>query len=155
MLRSFVDANVTDWDLFATNVEFAINDSRSEVTGYTPFELGCGVSPLSQLDLFLEAARSDAGRRQGGVGTAHEFAAKFSSQLRDAKHRLELAQQRQREQFDRRHAQREYAIGDLVWIEAKNLTEKTGTLGAGKGVRGMEGQVDGVFEGTRSVENSR
>ncbi|KAK3286452.1 hypothetical protein CYMTET_5991 [Cymbomonas tetramitiformis] len=124
MLRSFVDANVTDWDLFATNVEFAINDSRSEATGYTPFELCCGVSPLSQLDLFLEAARGDAGRRQGGVGTAHEFAAKFSSQLRDAKHRLELAQQRQREQFDRRHVQREYAIGDLVWIEAKNLTEK-------------------------------
>ncbi|KAK3288479.1 hypothetical protein CYMTET_4043 [Cymbomonas tetramitiformis] len=124
MLRSFVDANVTDWDLFATNVEFAINDSRSEATGYTPFELCCGVSPLSQLDLFLEAARGDARRRQGGVGTAHEFAAKFSSQLRDAKHRLELAQQRQREQFDRRHAQREYAIGDLVWIEAKNLTEK-------------------------------
>ena len=124
MLRSFVDANVADWDLFATNVEFAINDSRSEATGYTPFELCCGVSPLSQLDLFLEAARGDAGRRQGGVGTAHEFAAKFSSQLRDARHRLELAQQRQREQFDRRHAQREYAIGDLVWIEAKNLTEK-------------------------------
>ena len=124
MLRSFVDANVTDWDLFATNVEFAINDSRNEATGYTPFELCCGVSPLSQLDLFLEAARGDAGRRQGGVGTAHEFAAKFSSQLRDAKHRLELAQQRQREQFDRRHVQREYAIGDLVWIEAKNLTEK-------------------------------
>eukprot|EP00854_Cymbomonas_tetramitiformis_P016299 gene16299-biopygen16807 len=124
MLRSFVDANVADRDLFATNVEFAINDSRSEATGYTPFELCCGVSPLSQLDLFLEAAKSDAGRRQGGVGTAHEFAAKFSSQLRDAKHRLELAQQRQREQFDRRHTQREYAVGDLVWIEAKNLTEK-------------------------------
>ncbi|KAK3286792.1 hypothetical protein CYMTET_5675 [Cymbomonas tetramitiformis] len=124
MLRSFVDANVTDWDLFATNVEFAINDSRSEATGYTPFELCCGMSPLSQLDLFLEAAKLDAGRRQGGVGTAHEFAAKFSSQLRDAKHRMELAQQRQREQFDRRHAHREYAVGDLVWIEAKHLTEK-------------------------------
>ena len=63
MLRSFVDANVAEWDLFATNVEFAINDSRSEATGYTPFELCCGVSPLSQLDLFLEAARGDAGRR--------------------------------------------------------------------------------------------
>eukprot|EP00854_Cymbomonas_tetramitiformis_P011813 gene11813-biopygen12132 len=124
MLRSFVDANVADWDLFATNVEFAINDSRSDATGYTPFELCCGVSPLSQLDLFLEAAKLDGGRRQGGVGTAHEFAAKFSSQLRDARHRMELAQQRQREQFDRRHAQREYAVGDLVWIEAKHLTEK-------------------------------
>ncbi|KAK3274914.1 hypothetical protein CYMTET_16929 [Cymbomonas tetramitiformis] len=124
MLRSFVDANVEDWDLFTTNVEFAINDSRSESTGFTPFELVFGFSPLSQLDLFLEAARSTAGRRTGGVGTAHEVAAKFSSQLRDARQRLELAQQRQREQFDRRHGQREYAVGDLVWIEAKHLTEK-------------------------------
>ncbi|KAK3283512.1 hypothetical protein CYMTET_8791 [Cymbomonas tetramitiformis] len=124
MLRSFVDANVEDWDLFTTNVEFAINDSRSESTGFTPFELVFGFSPLSQLDLFLEAAQSTAGRRTGGVGTAHEVAAKFSSQLRDARQRLELAQQRQREQFDRRHGQREYAVGDLVWIEAKHLTEK-------------------------------
>ncbi|KAK3278619.1 hypothetical protein CYMTET_13459 [Cymbomonas tetramitiformis] len=38
--------------------------------------------------------------------------------------RLELAQQQQREQFDRRHGQREYAIEDLVWVEAKNLIEK-------------------------------
>ncbi|KAK3283974.1 hypothetical protein CYMTET_8352 [Cymbomonas tetramitiformis] len=124
MLRSFVDANVEDWDLFTTNVEFAINDSRSESTGFTPFELVFGFSPLSQLDLFLEAAQSTAGRRTGGVGTAHEVAVKFSSQLRDARQRLELAQQRQREQFDRRHGQREYAVGDLVWIEAKHLTEK-------------------------------
>ncbi|KAK3237603.1 hypothetical protein CYMTET_52334 [Cymbomonas tetramitiformis] len=33
------------------------------------------------------------------------MAVKFSSQLRDARSRLELAQQRQREQFDRRHKQ--------------------------------------------------
>eukprot|EP00854_Cymbomonas_tetramitiformis_P029478 gene29478-biopygen30678 len=98
MLRSFVDANVEDWDLFTTNVEFAINDSRT--------------------------VQSTVGRRTGGVGTAHEVAAKFSSQLRDARQRLELAQQRQCEQFDGRHGQREYAVGDLVWIEAKHLTEK-------------------------------
>eukprot|EP00854_Cymbomonas_tetramitiformis_P034350 gene34350-biopygen26568 len=56
MLRSFVDANVEDWDLYATNVEFAINDSRCESTGFTAFELVFGFSPLSQLDVFLEAA---------------------------------------------------------------------------------------------------
>ncbi|KAK3283724.1 hypothetical protein CYMTET_8584 [Cymbomonas tetramitiformis] len=125
MLRSFVGANPDDWDLYMTNVEFAINDSRSDVTGFTPFELCYGVSPMSQLDLFLEAAAlPGSARRKGGVGTAHEMAAKFSSQLRDARGRLELAQQRQREQFDRRHKQHKYAVGDLVWIEARHLTEK-------------------------------
>ncbi|KAK3241898.1 hypothetical protein CYMTET_48379 [Cymbomonas tetramitiformis] len=124
MLRSFVDDNPEDWDLYATNVEFAINDSRSDVTGFTPFELCYGVSPMSQLDMFLEAAQSTDGRRKGGVGTAHEWAFRFSSQLRDARGRLELAQQRQRDLFDQRHGQREYAVGDLVWVEAKHLTEK-------------------------------
>ncbi|KAK3267243.1 hypothetical protein CYMTET_24189 [Cymbomonas tetramitiformis] len=118
------DVNAADWDLYATNVEFASNDSRCKSTGFTPFELCCGVSPLSQLDMFLEAAKLDAGRRTGGVGTAHEFAAKFSSQLRDARQRLEMAQQRQRQRFDERHAQRQYAVGDMVWVEAKHLTEK-------------------------------
>jgi hypothetical protein len=124
MLRSFVDDNPEDWDLYTTNVEFAINDSRSDVTGFTPFELCYGVSPMSQLDMFLEAAQSTDGRRKGGVGTAHEWAFRFSSQLRDARGRLELAQQRQRDLFDQRHGQREYAVGDLVWVEAKHLTEK-------------------------------
>ncbi|KAK3235210.1 hypothetical protein CYMTET_54571 [Cymbomonas tetramitiformis] len=124
MLRSFVDDSPEDWDLYATNVEFAINDSRSDVTGFTPFELCYGVSPMSQLDMFLEAAQSTDGRRKGGVGTAHEWAFRFSSQLRDARGRLELAQQRQRDLFDQRHGQREYAVGDLVWVEAKHLTEK-------------------------------
>ncbi|KAK3236841.1 hypothetical protein CYMTET_53043 [Cymbomonas tetramitiformis] len=66
MLRSFVDDNPEDWDLYATNVEFAINDSCSDVTGFTPFELCYGVSPMSQLDMFLEAAQSTDGRRKGG-----------------------------------------------------------------------------------------
>eukprot|EP00854_Cymbomonas_tetramitiformis_P026173 gene26173-biopygen27085 len=119
MLRSFVDDNPEDWDLYATNVEFAINESRSDVVGFNPFELCYGVSPMSQLDMFLEAAQTTSGRRKGGVGTAHEWASRFLSQLRDARSGLELAHQRQRYLFDQRHGQREYAVGDLVWIEAK------------------------------------
>eukprot|EP00854_Cymbomonas_tetramitiformis_P008702 gene8702-biopygen8848 len=46
------------------------------------------------------------------------------SMLRDAQIRLELAQQRQQDLFYQRHGQREYAVGDLVWVEAKHLTEK-------------------------------
>eukprot|EP00854_Cymbomonas_tetramitiformis_P034607 gene34607-biopygen34344 len=52
------------------------------------------------------------------------MASRFSSRLRDARRRLELAQQRQREQFDRRHTNRAYAVGDLVWMEARHLTER-------------------------------
>eukprot|EP00854_Cymbomonas_tetramitiformis_P011806 gene11806-biopygen12121 len=83
------------------------------------------MSQMDMTDMFLQdAAQTVPARRKGGVGTAHEMASRFSSQLRDARRRLELAQQRQREKFDRRHANREYAVGDLVWVEARHLTEK-------------------------------
>eukprot|EP00854_Cymbomonas_tetramitiformis_P034320 gene34320-biopygen25457 len=49
MLRSFAGNNPEDWDLWCANAEFAINDTRSVVTGFTPFELVLGHSPMSQL----------------------------------------------------------------------------------------------------------
>ncbi len=123
ILRSFVGSNPEDWDQWCTNVEFAINDTRSDVTGFTPFELVLGHSPMSQLDLFLQAAAGPSTLRKGGEGTAHELAGKFAAQLEDARAKLELAQQRQRAQFDQRHRTQNFQIGDLVWVEARHLTE--------------------------------
>ncbi len=123
MLRSFVGSNPEDWDQWCTNVEFAINDTRSDVTGFTPFELVLGHSPMSQLDIFLQAAAGPSTHRKGGEGTAHELAGKFAAQLEDARAKLELAQQRQRAQFDQRHRTQNFQVGDLVWVEARHLTE--------------------------------
>eukprot|EP00854_Cymbomonas_tetramitiformis_P019162 gene19162-biopygen19775 len=39
MLRCYVVENQEDWDLWVTPVEYAIDDSASAATGYTPFEL--------------------------------------------------------------------------------------------------------------------
>jgi hypothetical protein len=123
MLRSFVGSNPEDWDLWCANVEFAINDTRSDVTGFTPFELVLGHSPMSQLDLFLQAAQGPSTKRKGGEGTAHEMASRFAARLEDARTKLELAQQRQRQQFDQRHVVQSFQLGDMVWVEAKHLTE--------------------------------
>jgi len=123
MLRSFVESNPEDWDLWCTNVEFAINDTRSDVTGFTPFELVLGHSPMSQLDMFLQAAQGPSSQCKGGEGTAHEMASRFAARLEDARAKPEQAQHRQRTQFDLRHKQQEYQIGDLVWVEARHLTE--------------------------------
>ncbi|KAK3252433.1 hypothetical protein CYMTET_15942 [Cymbomonas tetramitiformis] len=102
MLRSFVGSNSEDVDLWCANVEFAINDTRNEVTGFTPFELVLGQSHMSQFDLLmLQAATGQNSKRKVGEGTAHEqMARKFSARLDDAHTKLELAQQRQRNQFD-------------------------------------------------------
>ncbi|KAK3254219.1 hypothetical protein CYMTET_36564, partial [Cymbomonas tetramitiformis] len=130
MLRAYVDANQQDWDLWCTPVEFAINDSRSAVTGFTPFELMYGPAPASQLDFFVEAAlASRGGRAKGGrgvavkKGTAHETARQFVRQLQLAREKLLLAQQQQIAQYDARHRARSYAIGDEVWVNATHLTQ--------------------------------
>ncbi|KAK3270044.1 hypothetical protein CYMTET_21528 [Cymbomonas tetramitiformis] len=101
MLRAYVDANQHDWDLWCTPVEYAINDSRSAVTGFTPFELTYAVKK----------------------GTAHETARQFVRQLQLAREKLLLAQQQQIAQYDARHKSRSYAVGDEVWVDATYLTQ--------------------------------
>eukprot|EP00854_Cymbomonas_tetramitiformis_P025454 gene25454-biopygen26330 len=128
MLRSFVEDHPEDWDLWFTNVEFAIiDDSKNESTGFSPFEMTSPSPPMFQLDLFVHAALEaspDLKKRAKGEGTAFEFASRFREILGEARERRELAQQQQRAQFDGRHHQREFATSDLVWVEAKHLTEK-------------------------------
>ncbi|KAK3236639.1 hypothetical protein CYMTET_53227 [Cymbomonas tetramitiformis] len=107
-----------------------LNDSRSAVTGFTPFELTYGHAPASQLDFFVEAAlASRRGRAKGGrgaavkKGTAHETARQFVRQLQLAREKLLLAQQQQIAQYDARHKARSYAVGDEVWVDATYLTQ--------------------------------
>eukprot|EP00854_Cymbomonas_tetramitiformis_P034519 gene34519-biopygen32505 len=74
---------------------------------------------MSQLDLFIQAATGQHSTRKGGEGTAHEIASEFAAQLEDAHTKLELAQQRQRHH----HTAKSFQLGDLVWVDAKHLTE--------------------------------
>ncbi|KAK3258204.1 hypothetical protein CYMTET_32741 [Cymbomonas tetramitiformis] len=125
--RSFADRDALndilgeDWDLWCTPVEYAINDSRSAVTGFTPFELCYGHAPASQLDFFVEAAlASRRGRAKGGrgdvvkKGTAHETARQFVQQLQTARDRLLVAQQQQVAQYDARHRARRCQSAEVM-----------------------------------------
>eukprot|EP00854_Cymbomonas_tetramitiformis_P034445 gene34445-biopygen30157 len=110
MPRDYVDANQMDWDLWCTPVEHAINDSRSAVTGFTPFEL-CWAAPRGE--------RGDVVKK----GTAHETARQFVQQLQTVRDILRVAQQQQVAQYDAHHRARRYALGDMVWVDATHLTQ--------------------------------
>ncbi|KAK3260592.1 hypothetical protein CYMTET_30458 [Cymbomonas tetramitiformis] len=89
MFRSFIDDNnPEDWDscTYATNVEFAINDSRSGVTGFTPFELcydwswrssGSRISSIS-------AMRKLSKRRHGPLAVTERFYSDIQAGLPEA-----------------------------------------------------------------------
>jgi hypothetical protein len=49
ILRAYVDPRQTDWDLYLTPVEFAINDSRHAASQYTPFKIPTDGSLLGKL----------------------------------------------------------------------------------------------------------
>ncbi|KAK3276229.1 hypothetical protein CYMTET_15685 [Cymbomonas tetramitiformis] len=129
MLRCYVAENQEDWDLWVAPVEYAINDSKSAVTGFSPFELVYGHAPATQLDLFMDAAlEGGAKRRKGGrtaadkQGTAHQLAKQFAQQLQAAREGLQMAQQRMMEQFDARHRLQQYKVNDQVWVDGQHLT---------------------------------
>jgi hypothetical protein len=124
LLRSFVEGKEHDWDLWLTPVQFAINDSRHAVTGFSPFELTNGWSPVSQLDLFVEAGLSakgggarDAFRQSSKARTAHDFAREWADNLQLARSLMVQAQVQMEDEFNKRHVNVEHAIGDLVWID--------------------------------------
>eukprot|EP00854_Cymbomonas_tetramitiformis_P025557 gene25557-biopygen26442 len=66
MLRCYVAENQEDWDLWVTPVEYAINDSTSAATGFSPFELVYGHAPATQLDFFMDATLEGGSRRRKG-----------------------------------------------------------------------------------------
>ncbi|KAK3267959.1 hypothetical protein CYMTET_23511 [Cymbomonas tetramitiformis] len=116
--------NQEDSDLWIAPAEYAINDSRSAATGFSPFELVHGHAPATQLDLFLEAALASALHLRGSAkrGTAHETARGFAEQLQTARASLRLAQQRMIEQFDSRHRSLRLSVGNRVWVDGRHLT---------------------------------
>ena len=50
-LRYFVGPSHDDWDMYIPHIEFGINNSRSETTGSTPFQLNRITPPLSPMAL--------------------------------------------------------------------------------------------------------
>ncbi|KAK3269840.1 hypothetical protein CYMTET_21737 [Cymbomonas tetramitiformis] len=129
MLRCYVAENQEDWDLWVTPVEYAINDSTSAATGFSPFELVYGHAPATQLDFFMDAALEGGSRRRKGGrvaadkrGTAHELAKQFARQLQAARVNLQMAQQRMMEQFDARHRLQHIKVNDQVWVDGQHLT---------------------------------
>ncbi|KAK3280118.1 hypothetical protein CYMTET_12028 [Cymbomonas tetramitiformis] len=129
MLRCYVAENQEDWDLWVTPVEYAINDSTSAATGFSPFELVYGHAPATQLDFFMDAALEGGSRRgKGGRvaadkrGTAQELAKQFARQLQAARVNLQMAQQRMMEQFDARHRLQHIKVNDQVWVDGQHLT---------------------------------
>jgi hypothetical protein len=113
MLRHYVFARHTNWDMYLTPVEFAYNNSVQASTGHSPFYLNSGQHPLTPSSL-LKPPSSD-------VPAADQFPGNIASALTDAKTLLALAQNRQKQYDDQKRRPLILQPGDKVYLSTARL----------------------------------
>ena len=113
MLRSYVHPHGDDWDQRLGEVEFAYNNSEQKSTGQTPFYLLYGYHPRTPIDLYNPEAVEE-------TPAAKDFVKRLIDGHQAAKAAMEIAGQRQKEQFDRRAAAVPFQKGDWVLLSSSH-----------------------------------
>lgn len=111
VLRHFVSPRQDDWDEHLDLAEFAINDSVSPSTGYSPFYLAYGEHPLSPIDVAAEVV----------VPAAQSFTQHMAEAIQHAKSKLQEAQLRQAQQVNKHRRDVQLKPGDKVRLSTSNL----------------------------------
>lgn len=110
VLRHFVNPRQDDWEDYLSLAEFAINNSVTPSTGYTPFYLAYGEdvrTPLELTDVIVPTAQA----------TAQDIA----DAVAHAKAKLEEARIRQAQSANRGRRDLEFHVGDMVGLATTNL----------------------------------
>jgi hypothetical protein len=110
-LRSVVSGAQDDWDLHLPFVEFAINNSVSSSTGTTPFLLNRLEAPRTHVNVGMPS----------NVPAADRTVAALRDRIEAAKRCLRSAQDRQKTYADKGRTEVEFAVGDRVLLNTRNL----------------------------------
>jgi len=116
MLRSVIDFSQDDWDEHIDGAELAINNSKSETTGFTPFYLAYGQEARMPLDLALAPLT-----KAGDNPTAAEATARWRRALQQAHTNTTEQQRRQKVYADRSRRNVRFSVGDRVLLSTEHL----------------------------------
>ncbi|KAJ9517272.1 hypothetical protein QJQ45_009116 [Haematococcus lacustris] len=108
----------SDWPFFLSLAEFAVNNSWQESIQSTPFLVNTGQSPLTPALLELPG--------EVYCPTARRLSEWWQSNVKQARHFMELAQRRQAYMANKGRKEVEYHSGQLVLLSTKNLRMKPG-----------------------------
>lgn len=119
ILRKYVNATGSDWDEHLPWAEYALNNSVSSVTGYTPFYLAYGFEPVEESwDRELQL-----GNKQNNLVSI------LTENLKRARDSIADAQEVQANYYDsRRRPVETYQEGDLVMLNAKGISWHTDSI---------------------------
>ncbi|KAJ9532447.1 hypothetical protein QJQ45_010541 [Haematococcus lacustris] len=106
----------SDWPFFLSLAEFAVNNSWQESIQSTPFLVNTGQSPLTPALLELTG--------EVYCPIARRLSEWWQSNVKQARHFMELAQRRQAYMANKGRKEVEYHTGQLVPLSTKNLRMK-------------------------------
>ncbi|KAJ9529419.1 hypothetical protein QJQ45_013734 [Haematococcus lacustris] len=109
---------LSDWPFFLSLAEFAVNNSWQESIQSTPFLVNTGQSPLTPALLELPG--------EVYCPSARKLSEWWQSNVKQARHFMEQAQQRQAYLANKGRREVEFSPGQLVLLSTKNLRLKPG-----------------------------
>lgn len=118
MLRSCIGPNQRNWVAKLLAIEFAINLSRSESMGYSPFFLNSGQLP--RVMIWNNPSKDE-------YPNVRVYAERMKLALMAAHDALLTARVKQTTQANRRRRASPFVTGDLVYISTKNINLPRGT----------------------------
>ena len=114
MLRHWVNPKQDNWDTLLDCAEFAMNNAVSTSTRDTPFRLNYGQDPLTPLSIEVDTR----------LPAARDFVRDMTESLREAKHALQVAQDRHKATYDSGRTPLTMEVGASVLLKTTNLKFK-------------------------------
>lgn len=115
-LRCLVHANPKQWAKWLPHAEFWYNSSYHTALGRTPFEVLYGRSP-KHFGIQLPSAQSPP--------DLNEWLQARSAMLEQIRHHLQRAQQRMKYQADKHRSEREFQVGDKVFLRLQPYVQQS------------------------------
>ena len=124
MLIKFIDKKKESWEDYLDTCVYAYNTSKHESSKYTPFEVMFGRRAVLPVDLNVAKRCGEPLEMESIDDELLESEMEGrQARLESVKANILIAQQKQKEQYDRKHSKPEvYSIGACVW--KKNFTRK-------------------------------
>ena len=116
ILAKMVGEHQDDWGKHLQKAVFAYRTSLHESTGYSPYFVNFGCSPVLPVDVML--GRFGTGER--GDGTIPQYIKEVKTTLKMAydviRENLDVAQKKRKERRDKHCAEVNFKVGDRVWL---------------------------------------
>ena len=115
ILRAYVNTQQNDWDQHLTAVEIAYNNSKQISTGFSPYYLNYGQHPSFPITLVTRQINDT------GNAAVEQLLERLMSNLLVAEENVAKAQHNQQRQANKHRSDRQYEVGQQVWLSTEDL----------------------------------